>query len=369
MKNRFYQIAPLAVLACAAGCGTTAPASMAGASVEESAHTSAGWSKKTLPADEVISLMRRLDPYAEMADATYRHEFPSAKDRLQQGCDYVASGDPKTLTLNLPEGWQRLDNAVIKRLHMDSGPEPLQPCQSGRGLDYETYIHLDAAGQPLQAVIAFRGTENTKYQWREDWIANFSNIDFGLGTNQQFAQTRIQGARLVQALATVLPKVASSPTCKAASNGAENAQAPIDLVGHSLGGGLAQHLAYYSKACDVRKTVTFDTSPANGWFFLKQRGEIKTRDPIIERVYTDGEILAYIRKVSTKFNMVRNNRLDYRIDFAGVKGLPIHLHSMTLLSDKIHTNSGAPLEDERVYLADDEAKKVYPEVAGMDGTE
>lgn len=360
----------LAMIWCLTGCSTLNKSiPMSDVQVEESAHTNEGWTRLTLPSAAVAPLMMELSPYADMADATYRHEFSSAEARLAHGCDYLTSGNEKEITRNLPTGWRRLDRALMTRLRMDLTERPLQPCRSGKGLDYETYVRLDAQGQPQQAVIAFRGTENTRYQWLDDWVANFSNVDFGLGSNPQFAETRLEGSRLIQALVAVLPKVESSATCKLAMNGASRAQTPIDLVGHSLGGGLAQHLAFYSHACDVRKTVTFDTSPADGWFYLKRTHNIKTPDPVIERVYLDGEGLAFMRKVSTKFNLVRNNRRDYRIDFAGVQGNPVHLHSMTLLSDKIKESAGIMLDDDPGMIVHYYDKAPHTDLSGGEGTD
>lgn len=368
MKNSYALAALVALPALLAGCATPShdeKIDLNKIEVEVSARTGDAEIKRMLTPTEVVKLMTELSPYADMADATYRHEFSSAAERLAHGCDYVTLGTENVLRLNLPDGWRRLDRALIERLNLERNEpadRPLRPCRSAKGLNYETYLKLDGAGQPLQAVIAFRGTENTKYQWADDWVANFSNVDFGLGANKQFTETREEGSRLVRALAQVLPKVSPTKPCELAKPGAVNVQAPIDLVGHSLGGGLAQHLAYFSQACDVRKTVTFDTSPANGWFYLKRKKAIHTGDPVIERVYLDGEALSFLRKVSTKFNNVRNNRNDYRIDFAGVSGNPIDLHSMNLLAGNIRNRSGITLEDDDEQRVRYDDKTQYPEM-------
>lgn len=62
-------------------------------------------------------------------------------------------------------------------------------------------------------------------------------------------------------------------------------------TGRNIRGGLAQHLAYFSAECDVRRTVAFDPSPATGWLYLYWRERVHTKDPDIARVYLDGEAL------------------------------------------------------------------------------
>ncbi|WP_426105450.1 hypothetical protein [Massilia sp. TSP1-1-2] len=327
----------------------------------ESARTSDGVQDKTLSQEEVAALMRDVSSYADMAESVYRRDFnKNPKDRMKHGCDYVSSGSDSILRLGLPVGWRRLDRALIDKLGLESGERagaPLIPCRSGKGLDYETYVQLDDLGSPIQAAISFRGTENTKYQWADDWIANFSNVDFGLGDNPQFADARTEGSRLIIGLARVLPKVPNSATCSKIPGRAKDSQAPIDLVGHSLGGGLAQHLAFFSNACDVRKTVAFDPSPATGWFYLNRRDLVATADPDISRIYMDGEALSFVRKVSTKFNMPRNSRRDYRVVFPGVTGNAFGLHSMTLLANNIKIAVGQIADhDEMIVHYEGDAK-------------
>ncbi len=73
---------------------------------------------------------------------------------------------------------------------------------------------------------------------------------------------------------------------------------------------------------------------------------MRTVDPFIERVYLDGEALSFVRKLSTKFNLPRNNRTDYRIELPGVTGNAFGLHSMTLLASNIKTGAAAIQRDD-----------------------
>ncbi|RSZ61038.1 hypothetical protein HF313_16815 [Massilia atriviolacea] len=349
----FKHLIPVAMTLLSAGCATVGETSP---TIFESARTGDGKYERALSSLEVLDLTRDWVPYAEMADTVYRREFyRDAKRRIAEGCDYVSAPTGSVLSLGLPRDWVRLDRAMIDKFGLERGEpagSPLRPCRSGKGLNYETYVLLDAAGRPAQAAIAFRGTENTRYQWTSDWVANFSNVDFGVGGNRQFTEAKEEGARLINALARVLPKVASSSVCAQASGKLDGVQAPIDLVGHSLGGGLAQHLAYASLACDVRKTIAFDSSPATGWFYLHHRELVRTADPDISRVYIDGEALSFVRKVSTTFNSPRESRRDYRVIFPGVTGHAFALHSMALLSTHIKLAASMPIENDPSLLPD-----------------
>jgi hypothetical protein len=346
------------------GCATTG---IQFPSVHESARTSAGDVEKTLTNAEVKGSMLGYVPYAMMSEAVYRRDLRDSPETLATACAYVNSSEQQVSGLALPKDWVRLDRRMMVRLGMETAnpSEPLRPCRGATGLEYETYVKFDQTGKPLQAVIAFRGTENIERQWSGDWIANFSHIDFGLGGNAQFKEARREGLRLIDALSLVLPKTKSSSVCAATSGKTEGEQVPIDLTGHSLGGGLAQHLAYSSKACQVRATIAFDPSPATGWFYLRFRGDVVTKDPLIERVYIDGEVLSFVRKVSTKFNQPRENRRDVRIVFPGIDVGAFGRHSMTLLYGQILIASEGPPTLQPPPIDDYASKEVHPEVESM----
>jgi hypothetical protein len=351
-----------------AGCATSSDEHL---TVYESSRTSSGELDRSLTQGEAQVVVDNLAPYARMAEVVYREDLKNLDDpenpwsRLPTACKYVTSADESIGTKNLPEHWHRLDKDLMVKLGMEPqnppGP-PLKPCRADVGLEYETYIRLGPDSKPLEAVISFRGTENKKHQWLSDWAANFSNVDFGVFGNSQFTEAREEGTRLIKALARVLPKTQSSSVCKAKSEHAEGEQAPIDLVGHSLGGGLAQHVAYANTACNVRSTVAFDPSPATGWFYLHWRHMVENKDPIIYRVYLDGEALSYVRYISTKFNFPRDNRKDIRMVFSNVAEGAVGRHAMRLLSDGIDVRRTKPLVKETEPRADHISGELHPEV-------
>jgi len=65
-------------------------------------------------------------------------------------------------------------------------------------------------------------------------------------------------------------------------------------VGHSLGGGLAEHVAYAHPKVD--NVFAFDSSPVTGFRSVPRRESNENRKNVkISRVYEKGEILAFIR--------------------------------------------------------------------------
>ena len=171
-----------------------------------------------------------------------------------------------------------------------------------RGLFYETYVFRDQNGPPQEAVIAFRGTENTKGQFLRDWKANLSAL-FGVepaqyGLARESLPDVIQGLRY------------------------ENSQIVIHAVGHSLGGGLAQQAGY--QFAEVDRVVTFNTSPVTNWTQLKFDSAVRNRYPLIYRIYHGGEILEKVRFVTTSFTATRFNRYDLSLQFRRKSSVPGH---------------------------------------------
>lgn len=319
-------IAALTVLL--AGCGTQQTG--AGLVAVANTHTHAGFDSTVLTADQARALTSDVAPLARLAEVVYRYDIDTPEQRVVDGCDY-----PPEVSVPGQSGWRRLDQQLIRTLGQRSGTPaagPLLPCRSGPGLAYDTFVRLDPDGAPLQAVIAFRGTENNRAEWRADWWANLSQLPLGVIDNAQFRSTREEGAKLIGALSAWLPARAPNAACK-------GRQAPIELTGHSLGGGLAQHLAYASDPCSVLRTVTFNTSPVTGWFYLYWRDGLKTREPAILRVYMDGEILAYVRKVTTRFTFPREQRTDYSMMFSKETS---GKHGMRLLATQLGEHALGP---------------------------
>jgi len=73
----------------------------------------------------------------------------------------------------------------------------------------------------------------------------------------------------------------------------------IISTGHSLGGGLAQYMAY--SIPDINLVYAFDASPVTGYYDVKPRSRRveNKRDAVIYRIYESGEGLSFARKFMT----------------------------------------------------------------------
>ena len=176
------------------------------------------------------------------------------------------------------------------------------------GLFYETYVFRNAAGQYEEAVIAFRGTENSEGQFLADWKANLSAV-FGIEP-AQYKLARTTVPELVDGLLS------------------ENPQIKLYTVGHSLGGGLAQQAGYQFKK--VLKVITFNTSPVTNWTYLQLNSEVRNRYPVIYRIHHGGEVLENVRFITTAFTATRFNRYDLGLQFKE-KAL-LSGHSMSIVT-------------------------------------
>ncbi len=201
------------------------------------------------------------------------------------------------------------------------------------GLFYETYIYGESQGVPQEAVIAFRGTENFKGQFFQDWKTNLSAL-FGFEP-AQYRQARAYVPELIAGLQ------------------AANEEIRIQVVGHSLGGGLAQQAGYQSAA--VERVVTFNTSPVSNWTYLRLNREIRNRYPLIYRIYHGGEILEKVRFITTAFTATRFNRYDLGLQFDHKKSFAGHamrIVSCTLaqmVGAKHHLSDAAAHHYDRKY--------------------
>jgi hypothetical protein len=155
------------------------------------------------------------------------------------------------------------------------------------GLYFEAW-ETDAASPQLAVV--FRGTDG----WN-DWFSNlrwfFWLTRFIPGYEDQYHM--------------VSRMVGDEFSARVKENAAryQDAKEPkLVSVGHSLGGGLAQHFAYSLKPADrvpkVSHVYAFDPSPVTGWSTVDTTIREKNRSGLnTDRVFEHGEILAYIRLV------------------------------------------------------------------------
>lgn len=243
---------------------------------------------------------------ALFAKTVYRLDILDDKTRSsQQACEYLVHPKHRDVLLDMPRD---ADGGGWSRWTLPGS------CYGGGGLYFETYVHQNTQGNIDKAVIAIRGTENSSpSEIRHDWGANLSGVVPSVAGEYGQARSLIR---------PIIDELAKNPS-------PYNPNQPIEiyLTGHSLGGGIAQYLAYsfYPK---IKATFTFDTSPVTHWMQLPD--EEKNSYPVIHRIYMNGEFLSYLRDVTARFNNRRFNRTDYEFFF--VKQGAINAHSMSHLT-------------------------------------
>lgn len=178
---------------------------------------------------------RRLQDYAALAAIVYRD---GASDRI-----------------SVPQGWSR-------------STDPSDTVDSHTGLYFEVWEHAH------ETAVVFRGTQFL--EWRDwwsnaRWLTRF--LPIGLDQYTFVAQCIADVVRRARARRPGVAMVA---------------------VGHSLGGGLAQHAAYAHP--DIKRVVAFDPSPVTGFRSISRAARDRNKVGVfIERVYEAGEILSFVR--------------------------------------------------------------------------
>lgn len=185
-------------------------------------------------------------------------------DEIKGAADY-------SQPLNTP-GWQRWTNF---------------PSEETIAHAEDTGLYVEVMQNKDRIAIVFRGTEFTS--WR-DWKSNLRWFR----------------------IAHLLPFVKDQYTVTAETIGKEFVDAVIEkqlqecriiATGHSLGGGLAQHLAYSLPSTNTKsgeyvrvgKVYAFDPSPVTGWSTAGPRKHDNVKGLNIDRAFEHGEALAYIR--------------------------------------------------------------------------
>lgn len=262
------------------------------------------------PANEedtfLVAMAQRFGLMALLADAVYRTDLPLGQ-RESDACAYLGPGAAPPPTWGMP--FDATTGARWQRWVPGAAHRAVEPCFNAHGLFYETYVHLSATGQATEAVIAFRGTENTAHEVFVDWSTNLAAA-IGLEP-RQYALARERLPALIQALKQTF------------GDGLV-----IYAAGHSLGGGLAQQAGYLSR--DIKGVYTFNTSPVTNWSSLRFLGAIDNPYPLIYRVYHGGEILEKVRFVTTSATNARYGRHDIGLQFS--KRSSFGGHSMQILA-------------------------------------
>lgn len=227
-------------------------------------------SSKRLSANEASAYAAYLYPYGVLAHRAYCLEFSDEmgtseaarlKRKLQEHDCQAVSGQAG-LALLKQLNWQRVEG--VKCVDAE--------CKK-RGLAYA--IFKNEFSQPKQLVFAYRGTDATDlYDWTANlhwflWIFQGTN-EYRIA-NKQFNEqkSRLEGTYPIK-------------------DGWQ-----WITTGHSLGGGIATHIAYMYP--EISYAIVFDTSPV----IAVSHPEYVA--PCIARAYEQGEAAFYLRWVTRLF--------------------------------------------------------------------
>jgi hypothetical protein len=206
----------------------------------------------------------RFAPYAVMSTLAYAEDAE------------CGSGDPKVTAAERPGFEAILSKAGWKEI---KDPQWARPCEDNTGLFYRVWVR---EAETREVVIAFRGTWGMK-----DWLyGNLHWVTRFLPMEDQFSQARIAAQKVLDRF----PAQGGKPT-------------RFYTTGHSLGGGLAQHILY-TYPQQVIQAVAFDPSsvtgfadqtPANRASGCDCGSDVLKGEPRIYRVYDAYEVLANLR--------------------------------------------------------------------------
>lgn len=163
-------------------------------------------------------------------------------------------------------------------------------------------------------VISFRGTDFSSF---EDWVSNFRWITRIVPVvSDEYDQVR----KNIRAIVDVAKKSKNAGHCR---------DPKLIAVGHSLGGGLAQHAAYAHGK--IKRVYAFDPTPVTAavdisWDTWKE----STPELEIDRVYQRGEVLEGVRRFTQNlfFPPSKCDPLVRTVTFNAFSGNFIQLHSI-----------------------------------------
>ena len=194
------------------------------------------------------------------------------------------------------------------------GEKAEQAARSEEGNQTLEGLQSSAAKQSQRGeiVIGFRGTDFTSAgDWRANlrWVTRF----LPLPGNDQYEIVHQHAKQLINLAEDKARQVFPSAT-----------GFDVYTTGHSLGGGLAQLLAY----SDVRVAgaVVFDSSPVTGYSSIVLDSEVNCSR--VMRMYERGEGLSYLRSFLRRFYGLSSNINEASFDFIHTGGNPIANHSM-----------------------------------------
>jgi hypothetical protein len=276
------------------------------------------------PPEKIALSAQTLWEYAVLSDNVY---LGTSMVRLAKEEEGKACSLNRTDRLTL-QGWDRWADVPSTELKREAEAADLQ---------LEVW---EKQSSPAIVAVVFRGTEAQRIR---DWVSNFRwFLRFIPGFRDQYVLVSEKVG------AAVLNKI------KAELEHGNRKYPDVRIVstGHSLGGGLAQHLAYSFpdiKGSDgkpmprVSNVYGFDPSPVTGWYSVKSElRDLNARGLHIDRVFEHGEILSYIRLILRYLNPPKGQDPSIReIRYNFVRTInPFSSHSMRLMACELLKANG-----------------------------
>lgn len=238
--------------------------------VREARIRSSQW--RMLLADEPAAAARFV-PYAQMSALAYAEDQDCGKE-------------PKIGLEDRASFEQQLSVADVSGSSWVPVPEVAWAgaCEDDVGLFYRVW--KKEAGNAMEVVIAFRGTWGGR-----DWLyGNFHWLTRFLPMDDQYKRARDYSNRIIAHFQNL-------------KNSRPELNIRFVITGHSLGGGLAQHVLY-SFPTIVDQAIVFDPSMVTGYLEQPVRNQVSAcecdqaglnNEARIYRVYDTREILSYFR--------------------------------------------------------------------------
>lgn len=277
--------------------------------------------QRDVTCETAAQLAKAIEPYARLAQYAYCSDLKKTRKKLAEqraaSTEDKAtdeSDDGKNIELRYRE--KRLDDAKdsapheCKKNDLDL-PRPWtwlfnsNKLLDERELESGLEFHVVQNAERKRIAVIFRGTDFTS---GGDWWANLHWVTrFFPGEDQYDIVERLTGKIFAEV-----------------ENKAPHAKDwQWIAIGHSLGGGLATHLAYAN--CRVARAVVFDSSPVFATEIIPEK--CHHCSPHILRIYERGEALAYARWVARVFVPNSENIKEFALNTINNFN-PIINHSM-----------------------------------------
>lgn len=257
-------------------------------------------------------------PVAELAPSLW--EYAALSSNVYSPAD----------TNNIPiPGWKKWEGFPNARVSGDVAQT---------GLYVEAWQKTEALS-PLIAVV-FRGTDGAS-----DWSSNLRwFLRFVAWYRDQYTEVATHVGR----------DFVEQFTQRVSDNQHDGDATPrIVVTGHSLGGGLAQYLAYSLPANGssgrpvprISRVYAFDPSPVTGWYSVEdvQQRTVNVERLSIDRIFEHGEILAYLRLLVSYVNPPTEKSpaiREIRFNFSPSIN-PLSSHGVRPLAERLRDASGA----------------------------